>query len=204
MKNLEMKVKLTLTEDMLGTASADPEIYRNYLAAKAVAEGKTIEDELESLKAADPETTFEKALTVFHRDPETNSPIIYDYLVKGFFKNACSVLKNVPGSKSSKVKAFKKYIDGLVFVKERRIQINLSDEITICERPLRASTAQGERIALAASESIPAGSTMEITILCLNEEMFDIIPEWLDYGALNGLGQWHNSGKGRFTWEYIE
>ena len=31
-----------------------------------------------------------------------------------------------------------------------------------------------------------------------------MVPEWLDYGRFNGLGQWHNSGKGTFTWELIE
>ena len=28
--------------------------------------------------------------------------------------------------------------------------------------------------------------------------------QWLDYGALNGVGQWHNSGKGRFYYEITE
>lgn len=27
--------------------------------------------------------------------------------------------------------------------------------------------------------------------------------EWLDYGKLRGLGQWRNSGKGRFTYELL-
>ena len=27
--------------------------------------------------------------------------------------------------------------------------------------------------------------------------------EWLDYGRVRGIGQWRNSGKGRFTWEEI-
>lgn len=31
----------------------------------------------------------------------------------------------------------------------------------------------------------------------------DAVREWLDYGMLRGLGQWRNSGKGRFTWEEI-
>lgn len=30
------------------------------------------------------------------------------------------------------------------------------------------------------------------------------IREWLDYGKLRGIGQWRNSGKGRFEWEEIE
>jgi hypothetical protein len=30
------------------------------------------------------------------------------------------------------------------------------------------------------------------------------VEEWLDYGCLRGLGQWRNSGKGRFFWERID
>ena len=30
------------------------------------------------------------------------------------------------------------------------------------------------------------------------------VREWLDYGALRGLFQWRNSGKGRFEWEEVE
>jgi hypothetical protein len=29
------------------------------------------------------------------------------------------------------------------------------------------------------------------------------VKEWLDYGELRGLGQWRNSGKGKFKWEEI-
>ena len=106
-------------------------------------------------------------------------------------------------SESSKLKAYKKKIDNLVFVGPRMIDINMSGEMTICERPLRASTAQGERVALTSSESIPAGSTLDVEITCLSDDMMNYVIEWLDYGKFNGLGQWHNSGKGRFTWTDI-
>ena len=206
LEGLTYRVELTLTEDILGTASADPEVYSNWIASKAPA-GTDTSDEIETIEAASEEGMFEKALTIFHRgtDPETGElvPIIYDYLIKGFFKNACGVLRNVPGTKSSKIKAYKKFIDGLVFVDERKIKIELAGPISICERPLRAQTPQGERIALAASESIPAGSKLRFTIRCLNKEVFDAVPEWMNYGKYNGLGQWHNGGKGRFTWREV-
>ena len=76
-------------------------------------------------------------------------------------------------------------------------------EISTCQRPLRAQTAQGERVALAMSEEVPAGATMDITIKVLDKALLPAIREWLDYGELRGLGQWRNSGKGRFTWEEI-
>lgn len=28
--------------------------------------------------------------------------------------------------------------------------------------------------------------------------------EWLEYGQLRGIGQWRNSGKGRFSYEITE
>ena len=72
-----------------------------------------------------------------------------------------------------------------------------------CQRPLRASTAQGERIALAHSEAVPVGSFIEFEITLLDEAHEKAVVEWLDYGRLRGLGQWRNSGKGRFKWEEV-
>lgn len=198
---VNMKVKITLLEDMLGTAPNNKKIYTDYLASKAP-EGKDVKDEIDSIEEPDGIEEM-RQMTVFHRNPDTNQPIIFDYLVKGFFKNACSAMREVPKSESSKIKAYKKKIDNLVFVSPRMIDINMSGEMTICERPLRAQTAQGERVALSCSESIPAGSTMEIEITTLTDDLMNTVIEWLDYGKLNGLGQWHNSGKGRFSWEDI-
>ena len=196
-----MKVKITLLEDMLGTAPNNKEIYTDYLASKAP-EGKNVKDEIDTIDEPDGIEEM-RQMTVFHRNPDTDQPIIFDYLVKGFFKNACSAMREVPKSESSKIKAYKKKIDNLVFVAPRMIDIDMAGEMTICERPLRAQTAQGERVALSCSESIPAGSTMEIEITTLTDDLMKTVIEWLDYGKLNGLGQWHNSGKGRFSWEDI-
>ena len=200
-KMANMKVKITLLEDMLGTAPNNKEIYTDYLASKAP-EGKNVKDEIDSIEEPDGIEEM-RQMTVFHRNPDTDQPIIFDYLVKGFFKNACSAMREVPKSESSKIKAYKKKIDNLVFVAPRMIDIDMAGEMTICERPLRAQTAQGERVALSCSESIPAGSTMEIEITTLTDDLMNTVIEWLDYGKFNGLGQWHNSGKGRFSWEDI-
>ena len=77
-------------------------------------------------------------------------------------------------------------------------------ELGICQRSLRASTPQGERVALSASEEAPAGSTMDFWVLCLNDSHTKAVLEWMDYGVLRGTGQWRNSGKGRFAYELIE
>ena len=60
--------------------------------------------------------------------------------------------------------------------------------------------AQGERVALAHSETVPAGTRMEFEVLYMDIEALDGIIEWLDYGVEHGLGQWRNSGHGRFVY----
>ena len=56
---------------------------------------------------------------------------------------------------------------------------------------------------LANSEQIPAGSTCEFEIVLLDDSHEKVVLEWLDYGALRGIGQWRNSGKGRYTYEIL-
>ena len=99
------------------------------------------------------------------------------------------------------MKAYKKIIDGCIFPQPRKIEIHMNGEMGNCQRPLRAQTAQGERIALANSEAVPAGSWIEFTVECLEDKHAAAVREWLNYGRYKGLGQWRNSGKGRFTWE---
>lgn len=106
-------------------------------------------------------------------------------------------------NESGKLSAYKKIIDGLIFVGPRQIPLTLSGEMTECQRPMRAQTAQGERVSLANSEQIPAGSTCEFEITCMDDAHEKAVIEWLDYGKLRGLGQWRNSGKGRFTYEIL-
>ena len=194
----EMKVKVTFFEELLGTASGDEDIYRSYIASNAP-DAKTREQEVEDLGV---EGVVEKGMTVFPK--QDGAPFIYDYQVKGFFKNSCGVLRKVPNSQSSKIKAYKKEIDGLVFVKERKIPLHMPKPIGVCQRPLRAQTAQCERIALSISEAAPEGTVIEFTVQTLTDGLMDAVKEWLDYGQLNGIGQWHNSGKGRFNWEVVE
>lgn len=194
----EMKVRLTLLEEILGTASNNPEIHSEFIASKAP-DAKSREEEIEAIGV---DAEIEKGMTVFPRNAE-GQPIMWDYQVKGFFKDACGMLRKVTDSKSSKIKAYKKEIDGLIFVQEREIPFQFDGKIGNCQRPLRAQTAQGERVSLANSETIPAGTTLEFTIECLVDSDMAAVREWLDYGRLRGLGQWRNSGKGKFQWEEI-
>lgn len=194
-----MKVKLTFIDEVLGTASADPEIHATYIASKAP-DHATLEEEVAALGA---EAVTERAMTVFPRNAE-GTPILWAYQIKGFFKAKCSALRKVEGTKSSKCKAFKKQIDELIFVEPKAIPLIFEGETGNCQRPLRAETAQGARVALANSETVPEGATCEFTVFCFCDGDMDMVREWLDHGQWNGLCQWRNGGKGRFQWEEIQ
>ena len=99
---------------------------------------------------------------------------------------------------------YKKAIDKLIFVKPRKILLNMAGEMSFCERPLRGQTMRGERIALARSEQAPVGTSIECEIIVLNDKLWDYIKRWLDYGVLQGMGQWRNSGMGRFDWQELK
>lgn len=199
-----MKIKITLTEDMLGTASANPDIHKEYIASKS-ADAEKSEEELKALHA---DALMEKSTTVFPRDAD-GTPILWDYQFKGFIKEAVGVLVDLLDKETrigkTKLTKFthKRIVDNFIFVSPRKLR--LSEKVgSLCTRPLRADTMQGERVALASSETIPAGATFTCEIRTLNPQLDDLVRKCLDYGALKGIGQWRNSGKGRFTWEEVE
>lgn len=204
----KIKVKLTFTEPVLGTWPANPNVAREFIASKAP-DAATVEDEVAALGA---DAVADKGMTVFPRDPD-GRPIFYDYQIKGFFKDSCGMLSRIGGktetgkkkavNESGRITAYKKTIDGLIFVEPRMIPIVFDGEIGDCQRPLRAQTAQGERISLANSEEIPAGATCEFSVTLLDESHEKAVLEWLDYGSMRGIGQWRNSGNGRFDYEIV-
>lgn len=207
----KIKVRLTLTEPMLGTSPNNEDIYREFFAGKAPNEA-TAEEEIEAIDRVE---EGEKGMTIFPRT-EDGKPFLYDYQIKGFFKDSCAMLSRLTGkdpetgkkakavNESGKLTAYKKIIDGLIFPSPREIPICFDGEIGVCQRPLRAQTAQGERVALAMSEQVPSGATLEFDVKCLDENHIKAVREWLDYGEVRGLGQWRNSGMGRFLWDEID
>ena len=197
---IKTKVRLTFTDEILGTSSGNPELHREFIASKAP-DAQKMEDEVAALGV---DAVEEKSMTVFPRLAD-GTPFLYDYQIRGFFKEICGAMKAISGTKSSKIKAHKKKIDNTVFVEPREIPLDLHGmKMANCQRPLRASTAQGERIALANSEVCPEGTSCEFEVLCMVDEDAAMLLEWLEYGKYKGIGQWRNSGKGRFTFEVID
>lgn len=200
METFNIKVHATFIEEVLGTASANTDLHSEYIASKAP-DAKTMEEEIAAVGV---EAVEEKAMTVFPRNPE-GVPVLYDYQLKGFFKGTCGFLRRVPKTKASGLKSYKKVLDGLLFIKPRMIPLELPEggAVGSCQRPLRAETMQGERVALANSETVPAGTSITFEIECLTKEVYEFALEALDYGILSGIGQWRNSGKGRFEWREV-
>lgn len=201
-----MNVKITLLEEMLGMTPANPDIQRDYIASKAP-NAASIKEELESTSVED---YVEKTMTIFPRlgeefGEDAGAPFIWDYQIKGWIKDAWSMIRRMSTkTECGKITVHKKKIDGLIFPQPRKIKIALPEGKTIgnSQRPLRAQTPQGERVSLVNSETVPAGSVIEFKIALFDKSLANPIIECLDYGEFRGLGQWRNSGKGIFKYEY--
>ena len=181
-----LKVRLTLTEEALGMMPTSKEVHEEFIASKAP-DAPSIEEEVEAVGV---EEVVEKQKTVFPR-MDDGTLFFWDYQLRGMVKDAIGMLRKVTNTACSKVTSYKKAVDGLIFVKERRIPIHLGGDI-------------GDRVALANSETVPAGSWIEFTFEILQDSLEKAVRECLDYGLRRGLAQWRNSGKGRYYWEELD
>jgi len=200
----ELKVVLTFLDPLLGSQSANPDIHKEFIASKSP-DAEKVAEELAALPAEEQEA---KALQVFPRSAG-GRPFLWDYQIKGFFKDAAGMLNRTADKEENgdnpKLAAHKKIIDGLIFVVPRQIMLEFPEEqgLSQCTRPLRAQTKRGERVALQTSEQAPAGTRISFTIQLLKDDLEDRVVDWLEYGEFRGMGQWRNSGHGRFTFEVV-
>lgn len=152
-------------------------------------------DEVETL-----DEMLEKGTTSFHK--LDGKPILYDYHIKGFLKASAQVQNGARGVKNLR----SKFVN-LVFVRPRRIMLNLPDggEMSFIERPISAMTAQGPRTALARSEALPAGTWLECKLVVLGSTISEpLLRDILYYGQYCGLGQWRGGSYGTFEYELNE
>jgi hypothetical protein len=200
-----MKVRLTFTDELLGTASANPDLYAEHLGKKC-ADKDLVKEEIKSLHT---EELVEKSMTIFHRKDE-ETPILYDYQIRGFIKEAIGATVEFGPITIGKTKVskwtYKRFVDNFIFVTPRELPLVLpkGKKLGTCTRPLRADTLQGPRIALAHSEAAPEGTIVEFEVSCDHPKLEEMVIKALDYGSKKGIGQWRNSGKGRFTWVLIK
>lgn len=204
-----LDVAITFDEPLLGSASGNLELHEEFIAAKA----PTIESAKEEMDALQVAEEIQKASTIFPKD-ETGL-FLYDYQWRGFFKEALGVLVELGEVTGCTKWTLKKAVDSLVFVRPRRIYLLQPDGTPwkaapeTLQRPLRCETMKGERVALARSETLPAGTQAKFSV-----SLFAVTngkSKWrlteadlkaaLDYGAFKGMGQWRSGGFGRFSWK---
>ena len=207
-----MKIMLTFTEELLGTKAADPAVFETYIGSLHPS-GATLPDETknaEETEAALKRAAEQKEMggtTVFHQRDGVIG--IYDYQLKGFFKNSIGALNRFEAKERGglpKLAAYKTKIDHGLFVTERFLPLMLppGQACGFCERALRAETAQGLRVALTRSQTAPPGSWVQFELRIFDRSLKAYVIEALEYGRWHGLGQWRNSGKGRFDYRELE
>jgi len=192
-----LKVRATFVEPLLATRPANDKLHEDFVAANA----PDASSRAEEIAAKGIAECVEQTMTVFPQ--ENGVPFMWDYQWKGYFKSVASAFAR---EREKYLPAFRKIIDLSIFVRPRRVTLILpaGGVIGDMQRPLRGQTAQGERIAIAHSQTVPAGTTAEFEVHLLDEKRERFVREWLDYGVYHGTGQWRNAGWGRFEWEEVK
>ena len=196
--------RLRGTTAILGSAPASRDIRTQYIISKAP-ESEREEEELTNSYDSD-----EKGVTVFNRDRQDHLCLM-SHQIKGFFKEALTALKA-----QCQVANIGKKVDTLISVGPKYIPIKrgglpLYEEDEMLERPLRAETMRGPRVALQSSEMINPEWSIEFELTLFPSDgtakskalTWDAIETALEYGAFHGLGQWRGADYGHFTFEQI-
>ena len=196
------KIKIWFFTELLGSLPANPEIYTEYIASKAL-DAPTVQDELSMLPQ---EEVVNKGTTVFlvrTKGKDAGKVCLASYCLLGFFKEKTKYLRQETGSGFDKFTNYKGKIDGNFAIDKPFITLEIPEgtELGTCQRPLRAETAAGPRVAIASSQSCPPGTSMEFELNIFNRDFNKYAYKCLEKGFWNGMCQWRSGGKGRFIFE---
>lgn len=194
--------KAELTEALLGTVPKDQNIYESHVADKIERQiaydkkekKKLTEEEIETVS----EELIDKGWKGFHKDDE--SIFIYNYMILGNIKSNLQLLNN--SGNIDKVTSFKKICDTCVKATPRRIRFYREKKLIVdpdanMERPVRASTAMGERTFISKSDLLDSGSQFSFRIRLIKNKNHltpEVLVKCLKLGEYYGLGQWRGSG----------
>lgn len=214
------KQKAVFTNFLAGKAREELE----KMAAKGIplASGEASADAAATLVEAEVETVAdmeERGWTGFHSDEE--GPFLYDYAVKGFLKESARTMKTYDPAengeaeggeeeeeggkkkkgkpKATEIKQLQDKVSRYVFVRPRKVRLPKDMIGEPLERPLRAMTAQGPRVALTRSDVILAGArfSFEVHVLAGGGVTEGLLRDILSYAEYQGFGQWRGGGYGR-------
>jgi hypothetical protein len=189
--------KLTwwLTEPLLGTIPKNRDVWSEHVRTQLTGEDEAeLMEQAEDAHLADEAEVGERGWTTFYVD-EAGRPILFDYQLKGFLKEAANTTKE-----TLKLKNLRHHVEQEVFVFPRRLVLGDAVDGYI-ERPLRAMTQKGPRVTVVRSDRIdPDGRRYEheLRVLATSKIDSDVLNTILGYAAYKGLGQWRNGGYGRF------
>lgn len=229
MKTTKMEIELTFTEPLLGSMSGNRDLHEEFIASKAPTVAKA-QKEVAAIKPNgtgngeqavadyDVEEQVAKAMTVFGADD--HGLFIWDYQMKGHIKEQILALIELgePCVKGLSKWTYKRAVNFFVHIVPRYIYLlDLSGNHWLSapsrlQRPLRAETQMGERIALASSQMLPVGTSCRFQVQIISGEnqkknLAVISPETikacLEFGSLKGTGQWRSGGYGRYTWREL-
>jgi len=195
---------------LLGSWPADEELWSRFIASKAPAPWMA-EEEAESLRRSEL-----AGLTTIPQDAEGLH--LWDWHVRGLLKEALHNLRHMwaktkkkkTGEETTSLPVMRSRVDNYCFVRPRRIYLvrngkPIKEPDGTFERPLRAETMKGPRVALVASEmvDVPVEIEFEVHLLQQPDLTWDHVETALEYGQYKGLGQWRSGGWGSFRWERI-
>ena len=187
------QVSLKFVEPLLGVIPKNPDVYKWWLESK----------QPQGDEGSPPEETELKSWTGFKGDEQGLH--IFDYHVKGFFKEAAIARPQVMGLRGrgdalAGEGTIRKRIEQWLFIRPRRIYLGKEKPDGFNERPLRAKTLQGDRIALVRSDYVDAGVEIQFSVYVVDECPItqEMLEAWLGYGAFKGLGQFRGGTYGSF------
>ena len=222
MKQTKIGIRVQFTEPLLGCSSGNPEIYDEFLAPKAEEKlhhpltDEQKAEERAAITPEDPSVKLEKASTVFPKD--TTGLFVWDYQWRGFIKERIGSMIELGDVTEVTKWTYKRAVDQFVFVNPRRCYLHSEGGEIVREckqwlqRPLRATTMQGDRIALARSQMLPVGTTCEFAVTVMEgtnpkSKVAGLTPDRIrqcfDMGIVSGSMQWRSGGWGRFTWSEL-
>lgn len=153
---------------------------------------------------------------VFLKD-SNGLPYLSSHTVKGFLKSAAEAISRTRPVKAGKYNhsyaASSKYVNTMMLAsdvfffkgdgKREDIKRDGDGNPSMLSRPLRAKTAQGDRVALASSEVVSAGTRARFVVCVFGGDKAPVtqrdLEDAFEYGVLQGFGSWRGSGSyGRF------
>jgi len=191
----ELKAVLRAYQERVGKREPLPDNIQDLLAYS-----KEVSEEYESLLA---KGDTQKS-TVFMRN-EAGHAILSTHMFIGNFKEN---LKSIVNNSEKGTFAIKSKVStGEIMSTDVKVVedfVTPSQDIVrkpngdpdILERPIRFDRMGKTMTAIAMSEYLPAGSEVNFTLrIRAGSPFLDVLPELLEMGKLNGIGQWRGSGK---------